>query len=178
MGNIGKVACSFTSITLGIALKSAGPKVWIFCFLHKFSHNIGQLFRKKIFFFAWQFLKKKIKMCLKNHYFGHKTCCWASMRLKLRYVHIICIRISFKKKNWRSLNPPKSYEKRPLQPLIEAEIFFWCFHWIPGEILTYLKKKSFSVAPKTPKLACLKHLGPLPPPEKTYFFFEKIIVTS
>ena len=64
MGNIGKVACSFTSITLGIALKSAGPKV------------------------------------------------------------------------------------------IEAEIFFWCFNWIPGEILTYLKKKSFSVAPKTPKLAC------------------------
>ena len=27
MGNIGKVVCSFTSITLGIALKSAGPKV-------------------------------------------------------------------------------------------------------------------------------------------------------
>ena len=112
-------------------------------------------------------------MCLKNHYFGHKTCCWASMRLKLRYVHIICIRISLKKKNCRSLNPPKCYEKRPLQPLIEAKIFFWCFHWIPGEILTYLKKKSFSVAPKTPKLACLKHLGPLPPLKKPTFFLEK-----
>ena len=78
---------------------------------------MGNFFTKKIFWVLWQFFFLKIKMRQKNQFFGHKTCGPSSMRLKLRYVHTIGVRKRFLKKNWWHLNPVKSYEKRPPQPL-------------------------------------------------------------
>ena len=44
MGIFGNLAASFTSITPGIALKSAGCKKWIFLFFLKILNNYRQLF--------------------------------------------------------------------------------------------------------------------------------------